>query len=45
VRENWGSIFFGINPVFAGLRCWGQFHATTPGAGLGGGLASFSIDE
>lgn len=34
---------FGQVPVFAGLRCWGKFRSTTPGGGLGGGLAHFWI--
>ena len=38
------SIFyFGAWP-FAGFRCWGQFTATTPGAGLSAALAGFGID-
>lgn len=32
---------FGVWPVFAALRCRGSFRGTTPGGGLGGGLAVF----
>ena len=37
-------IFFGAWP-FAGLRCKGEFRGSTPGGGVGGGVASFWIDD
>ena len=37
--------FFGLVPVFAGLRCSGSFRATTPGGGVGGGVARFELDD
>jgi hypothetical protein len=40
----WNIFYFGLHP-FAGLRCSGSFRATTPGAGVGGGIASFELDE
>ena len=39
----WNIFFFGLWP-FAGLRCSGAFRATTPGGGVGGGIASFEIE-
>jgi hypothetical protein len=41
---SWNIYFFGAWP-FAGVRCWGAYHATTPGAGVGGGIAGFGIDD
>lgn len=42
--SSWNIFFFGLWP-FAGLRCWGAYNATTPGGGVGGGMASFSLEE
>jgi len=35
---------FGLRP-FAGLRCAGSYRATTPGGGVGAGLAVFELDD
>jgi hypothetical protein len=40
---NMNIFLFGLLP-FAGLRCSGAYHATTPGGGVGGGFASFSLE-
>lgn len=37
-------VYFGFWP-FAGLRCYGVYRGTTPGGGVSGGPASFSIDD
>ena len=39
------SIFYFGPWPFAGFRCWGQFTATTPGAGLGAALARFRLAD
>ena len=39
------SIFYFGTWPFAGFRCWGQFTATTPGAGLSAALAGFGLAD
>ena len=36
-------VLFGVTPVFAGARLWGQGRSTLPGIGLSAGIAKFWI--
>lgn len=40
----WNIFYFGLSP-FAALRCSGAYRATTPGGGVGGGLAGFELED
>jgi hypothetical protein len=39
-----GVVIFEVKP-FARFACWGEFRATTPGAGVSLGIAYFSLDS
>jgi hypothetical protein len=41
---SWNIFYFGAWP-FAGIRCWGNYRASTPGGGVGGGIAGFGLDD